>query len=879
MNSFKHISVIVPAKNAGRSIGRALDSILNQPPTVPVDIFVAVDKSSDNTESVISEYDGVHPNIHFVTGDFKSAGAARNAALDCCSSFLNGAGEDRGFWLGFLDADDAWGEDYLSGITDFLAAVDNPKEIQLLSVQQKRVDTTGAINDNHPLRYRFYDGSRVVDLNHDPAAFTSCVTSTLVRTGQALKQRFHPTLRWSEDADFVHEYLRKNGTTIGLVAGASYLYSFGDRTSATQSAWSQAAKYTLPFDQAYFRWCGAHYPGYSDGQLPQWVQWMIMYELHWYMEADRRVVHPARQLPESVRQACGQRLTALARCLTPAVVKEFSAVPWSMDRRCAVLAQTVDGLVSRQIVVYRERLGDGERKCTWFTSPNAKRQMVLGGTACNPNWDKVVRHSFFGGLAVDEHITWRKSPLPDWADYGGAVVQVSRYRGFLKPPTELGQPVMDGFTRTLYSQRPVIRILGKTAKAARFQLGRAKRNIRKTPAVRVLEKKAKNSISFLRRTERTRPQRLSWSGVDGKQLWLLLDRHYTAGDNGEAFAHWLLREHGNDIDLRFAVGRDSEAWGRLNREGFRLLDIADTSAFQQIVTEADVLAASDLSVPELVECFVKGKVKRDDQLIVFLQHGVLRADHSRLLNPKRIDLMVTSTPEETARIVADGSPYVLTNREVVMTGLPRHDLLVERAQKSDPEIIAIAPTWIPELRDEIEEILDSFSGHENSDECVEALTQAVTSSPKLAPWIQLFNILENTDHLKGHVTFVVHPVYPLAVADVLDRIGIETVAGVEIAELLARTAVAVTDKSSAVGDAALVGASLIVLKPACPADEEAALPGAIVVESIDQAVEKIVNAALRRRTFDERFGRYDGLACERLYAAIIARTAGNSANS
>ncbi len=80
----------------------------------------------------------------------------------------------------------------------------------------------------------------------------------------------------------------------------------------------------------------------------------------------------------------------------------------------------------------------------------------------------------------------------------------------------------------------------------------------------------------------------------------------------------------------------------------------------------------------------------------FLQHGVIKDDISRWLNPKSLDLFVTSTPGEFESIAGDGSPYTFTTKEVKLTGLPRFDGLHRLAGTVTPEErrwILVAPTW------------------------------------------------------------------------------------------------------------------------------------------------------------------------------------------
>ena len=81
----------------------------------------------------------------------------------------------------------------------------------------------------------------------------------------------------------------------------------------------------------------------------------------------------------------------------------------------------------------------------------------------------------------------------------------------------------------------------------------------------------------------------------------------------------------------------------------------------------------------------------------FLQHGVTTGDISRWLNTKAIDLLVTASRHERASIAGDGSSYKFTTKEVVRTGFPRHDRLLQLAEDSSKartrNHILVMPTW------------------------------------------------------------------------------------------------------------------------------------------------------------------------------------------
>lgn len=86
------ISVIVPAYNAGKYIGEAIKSILDQ--TISIhEIIVIDDGSTDNTKEVVSNF----PVRYFYQTN-KGTAAALNAGIE----------QSSGEYLAFLDADDLW---------------------------------------------------------------------------------------------------------------------------------------------------------------------------------------------------------------------------------------------------------------------------------------------------------------------------------------------------------------------------------------------------------------------------------------------------------------------------------------------------------------------------------------------------------------------------------------------------------------------------------------------------------------------------------------------------------------------------------------------------------------------------------------------------
>ncbi|EGK8009208.1 capsular biosynthesis protein, partial [Campylobacter lari] len=80
------------------------------------------------------------------------------------------------------------------------------------------------------------------------------------------------------------------------------------------------------------------------------------------------------------------------------------------------------------------------------------------------------------------------------------------------------------------------------------------------------------------------------------------------------------------------------------------------------------------------------------QQFIFLQHGVIKDDLSKWFNSKKIDLLITSTKTEYDSIANDYNRYKFGKKEMVLTGLARHDALLKN-NKNDTKQIFIMPTW------------------------------------------------------------------------------------------------------------------------------------------------------------------------------------------
>jgi glycosyltransferase involved in cell wall biosynthesis len=135
------VSVIIPAFNCGRFVGRAIDSVLVQTYR-DYEIVVADDGSTDDTRLVVEKYG---PSVRYVYQANRGVSAARNRALALAGGEL----------VAYLDSDDMW---YPPKLERQVAFLDAHPECGLVHSDIAVIDEADSVI--HP-RFNRRDGSRI----------------------------------------------------------------------------------------------------------------------------------------------------------------------------------------------------------------------------------------------------------------------------------------------------------------------------------------------------------------------------------------------------------------------------------------------------------------------------------------------------------------------------------------------------------------------------------------------------------------------------------------------------------------------------------------------------------------------------------------------
>lgn len=175
-----------------------------------------------------------------------------------------------------------------------------------------------------------------------------------------------------------------------------------------------------------------------------------------------------------------------------------------------------------------------------------------------------------------------------------------------------------------------------------------------------------------------------------KEVWLISDRPFKAGDNGEVLFRYL-SGHKCAADCYYILQEDSPDFIRLSqyREVVPYLSpshkLLHLLAHKLISSQADPFVYNPFSKDMEFYRDIMCKKKQ-----IFLLHGIIQGNLSGWLNRhnKNLALFLTNTPKEHMYILKNDYHY--DEKVVKLTGMPRYDNLIAGKEEN---IITIMPTW------------------------------------------------------------------------------------------------------------------------------------------------------------------------------------------
>lgn len=508
----------------------------------------------------------------------------------------------------------------------------------MLAVARVQRIVNGHRVDNHPLRFRFENGTRVVDLDLEPHMIHLSAATGFFRRSriEQLSLRFGEASPWSEDADFVVRYLApESHPLVGFVAESVYLYHSDSEGSLTQTAWMRPRKYTSPFTDYYLKWL-------EHRDVPRWLEYSVLYELSTYMDADRLPAHPSQQMPSEIRAQSAALIVEVARRVSGDAINSYAVTPMGLDRRMMLLGCETDGLLSDTVIRHRYRPWEGAAKYSFFFSGDAVPSRWYSGTSeVHPICLKRVDHVLFDRVLASEMIAWFSPVSVDRVQIDGKVLRSTRYAGPPRLPTRPSNPGTGGGSTQVAEER---RGEGTNTGVGRGliagELARVARGID-----RVVVRPAHKASRALRRGLSAGPPCSGDSPmISEPPLSLYLDGRSEQGASTGAAGEL----HRSAVELGLP--------GRHHAPN-------DDGKLSEWWVQADTLIVSSPS-HEPVAGLMRRFGVASDQRLVILSDGTLPTGCWRQLNPLRVSLLLTTDPDEWARLVADGSSFVVTSYEI-----------------------------------------------------------------------------------------------------------------------------------------------------------------------------------------------------------------------
>lgn len=798
-------SLISPIYNVERFLPEFLDSLAAQTGGLEdVELIFVIDGSPDASEELVRAWAArEHIDATIIVQENAGASAARNT----------GIGVATGQWLLLPDPDDVLHADYLSVVRQFLAHQGD--EVNFIST--RTMPFVGAVSeatDSHALGYKFRRGTRLARPDLEPKMIHLQLASALVRRSVFIElvggfdSRIRPIF---EDADVIAKlWLRGGAPVIGVLSDAVYYYrQRKDGTSQVESALTAPSRYT---DVVRFGYLALLQEAANAGRVPMWLQYLVLYDLQWVFKADHGMASPTSGLPQPLRDSFLALVEDIFAHIDDTTFLEYNATSVPMQIRLAWLSMKTGSLPPKASVSLI-RTDDREQlvQLRYFTEHESSRERIeLDGLLTPPVYSKTRAVEYFGRTFLYERILW-VSALGDIRVFVGDE-PVSRPILYSVPPEptyeatvgriwrDRAQPPASHLEARLAIARPDPEIvpwsrpLQRLSLAVRWRLEVARDRLRRS----IVRRRRASEVRRVHRSANSARARRQFAGA-----WVLIDRDTMARDNAESFYRYLRAEQ-PQVNAWFVINRDAPDYRRLRRDGFKLVAFGSRRHIV-LMRHARHLISSQAN-GFAMNPYEQARFGRGSWKFTFLQHGVTTNDLSRWVNPKPFDLFIAATADEYHSLVDDLTQYVVTDREVALTGFPRHDELA-RAQRtaaaSGADALLIVPTWRNYL-------LKPETGTGHARELVDDFWE----STYIREWLGLVRdprLKELADRAGLRIVFAAHPNLQAHMHRDLvpDHVEFVSYAETDIKAVIPRSRITLTDYSSLGLEAVYTGAPTV----------------------------------------------------------------------
>ena len=711
------VSTIIPVYNVEIYLRDTLESVIRQDVgfMANVEIILVNDGSSDNSDAICREYRDKYPdNIRYIEQKNAGVSAARNSGLAV----------SKGVYVHFLDSDDLISSNAYSSLLKLINEHENEIDFAALNIEFFEARLGG-----HPLNYKF-TSNRVINVDKEPEAIILHMATCLIRR-RAIEHTFDPSIKISEDMKFLSALLLKK-KRYGIVSDAQYYYRKRKAdNSAINSALKDPSYYLVtPYEvyrQVLDEWT-------EEEGIHPYAQWVIMYDLQWRLRQKSQKVL-SRDDEENYKKTIWKLLTTIddsiivaQRHLTVAYkeyvlkIKHGDKITKQLQKDWPTLYRSLSPRLQVEFIDYDAGSDRLIIECSILEGSDTRKiDVEINGKPCKKQPIDVVyrKNTFLGevvysgqAFTISVPVASENKDIAFYMEGSRTRLQILAKRQSNLPNIRYGYRAFPGVLISHSGDRLALRrwsVLSHIAHEMRWdirlllslKLQFAAKNLRDIVRSTLKSQIGLKEIAYpfllpivsAARNCLTIGYRLLYyctKPFAKKNLWLISDRLIAAGDNGEVLYKYVKQQNNPAINAYFVIAKKSPDYMRLKKQGARVLDghslryrILFLHASKIISSHADDYVINPFSYRVH---FLNDLFKFD---YVFLQHGIILNDLSSWLNRynKNIRLFITSTQQEYNSIL-DYS-YYYTKEKVLLSGLPRYDLLENNPQSK----LILAPTW------------------------------------------------------------------------------------------------------------------------------------------------------------------------------------------
>lgn len=825
-------SLVAVINTTADNIEIFLQSVACQTIGMPNLELVMVDMTpSDDTEKVLSRWKSQYPeSIYHLKGRRTSEIEARN----------HGISKVRGEWVLFIEPAARFSKKHFELIDSYIRT-------------QSKMDLA-MIMTSLSANLTPYE-IPIVQLDIVPTfALSYCLfrTSSIFETNTQFDEFFRSGFDYKS---FIARFLMRNAANhIGFV---SLPIKISDRKDIPISFWSEESAYTSAIKAGYLDLL--HEAINKFGKVPGWLQTEIISNFKVYFETDLLQKAPTRAIKEPIAEVFHSLVTKAINHIDTEII----------DSECQ--GDRNETLAGHALLSYKKVRRHSPISVAAYDHDNNLLRLtymvhgkpptetyLINGNPVTPLHSKYRACNFLKRTLFHERIIWlpigKADSISVLLDNAKIPISISKGSSSSNRNTV---PLYNSITvNTVRSAFPLI-VGGQGPRPYGFR-GIKTRLLRWLAKQRILQKKFDKS-------------------------WVFVDHEHEADDNAEHLYRWVCHHH-PEINAWFLLELSSPDWSRLKAEGFHLIPRKWLRNILLLNCQHVISSHADYSSPWYIRHNYGEVISWKN---TFLQHGITTNDISHWLNDQQFELLITAAEKEYESIVNDKTSYILTSKEVKLTGFPRHDKLLKLSKCTPQDLIdtiVVMPTWRGAITD-----ADHWGSP--SKRALELFSQ----SEYAQTWGGLLRSNEIRYMAQQHNKKIVFMPHPNSVPYIKgfglpNHIVIQTKSDVGIQKLFSKSAVLITDYSSVAFEIAYMEKPVIYYQfdfdsfysdvhnwregyfdykkdgfgPVCVTQNELFTKLEHILENNNQPDSEYLD---RIASF---FAYRDGLACNRVFEAILA---------